>query len=225
VHETWYMNREQCVQYARAKFGSLPWRSRSQHDLEAKLCPPHNLVIWSLILKLFHRNGHHIEMTCRKQYLGRYLEGQGHSMTLLQNRVWPITLLFEVGFYNFLTEMEPYWDDMSRATFWSLPWKSRSQHDLAATSFSAHNFVIWSWILQLFHRNDHHIGMTCRISHLGHYIEGQGHRMTFWSLPWRSRSQQDLAATSFSAHNFVILSWILQLFHRNDHHIGMTCRV
>jgi hypothetical protein len=29
---------------------------------------------------------------------GRYLEGQGHSMTLQQNRVWPITLLFEVGF-------------------------------------------------------------------------------------------------------------------------------
>jgi len=30
--------------------------------------------------------------------LGRYLEGQGHSMTLHQNRVRPITLLFEVGF-------------------------------------------------------------------------------------------------------------------------------
>jgi len=30
------------------------------------------------------------------QDLGRYLEGQGHSMTLKQNRVRPITLLFEV---------------------------------------------------------------------------------------------------------------------------------
>jgi len=30
-----------------------------------------------------------------------YLEGQGHSMTLQQNRVWPKTLLFEVGFYNY----------------------------------------------------------------------------------------------------------------------------
>ena len=39
------------------------------------------------------------------QDLGRYLEGQGHSMTLQQKRVWPITLLFEVGFYNYLTEM------------------------------------------------------------------------------------------------------------------------
>jgi len=44
-------------------------------------------------------------MTCRAQHLGRYLEGQGHSMTLQQNRVRPITLLFEVGFYNYFTEM------------------------------------------------------------------------------------------------------------------------
>jgi len=29
---------------------------------------------------------------------GRYLEGQGHSMTLKQNHVRPITLIFEVGF-------------------------------------------------------------------------------------------------------------------------------
>jgi len=34
-----------------------------------------------------------------------YLEGQGHSMTLQQNRVRPITLLFEVGFRNYFTEM------------------------------------------------------------------------------------------------------------------------
>ena len=38
------------------------------------------------------------------QNLGRYLEGQGHSMTLQQKRVLPSTLLFEVGFYNYLTE-------------------------------------------------------------------------------------------------------------------------
>jgi len=35
------------------------------------------------------------------QHLGCYLEGQGHSMTLQQNRVLPITLLFEVGCYNY----------------------------------------------------------------------------------------------------------------------------
>jgi len=39
------------------------------------------------------------------QNLGRYLEGQGHSMTLKQNHVRPITLLFEVPFYNYCTEM------------------------------------------------------------------------------------------------------------------------
>jgi hypothetical protein len=37
--------------------------------------------------------------------LGRYLEGQGHSMTLQQNCVMPITSLFEVGFYNYFTKM------------------------------------------------------------------------------------------------------------------------
>jgi len=52
----------------------------------------------SLILKLFYRNDHHIEMTCRAQQLGCYLEGQGHSMTLLQKRVRPIILSFKVGF-------------------------------------------------------------------------------------------------------------------------------
>ena len=43
-------------------------------------------------------------MTCHAQYLGCYLEGQGHSFTVPQKRVRPITLLFEVGFYNYLTE-------------------------------------------------------------------------------------------------------------------------
>jgi len=33
------------------------------------------------------------------------LKGQGHSMTLQQNRVQPITLLFKVGFRNYFTEM------------------------------------------------------------------------------------------------------------------------
>ena len=58
-------------------------------------------MIWSQIIQLFHRNDHHIETTCRVQYLGCYLEGQGHSMTLHQNRVWPKTLLFEDRFYNY----------------------------------------------------------------------------------------------------------------------------
>jgi len=43
-------------------------------------------------------------MTCHGQHFGRYLEGQGRSMTLQHKFVRPITLLFEVGFYNYLTE-------------------------------------------------------------------------------------------------------------------------
>jgi len=37
---------------------------------------------------------------CRAHYLDCYLEGQSHSITLQQNRIQLITLLFEVGFYN-----------------------------------------------------------------------------------------------------------------------------
>jgi len=44
-------------------------------------------------------------MTCRAQHFGRYFEGQGHSMTMQQNRARPKTSLFEVGFYNYITEM------------------------------------------------------------------------------------------------------------------------
>ena len=60
-------------------------------------------LVCSLIFKLFYRNDHHIKIMCRAQHLGRYLEGQGHSMTLNQNCVRPITLLFEVAFYNYFT--------------------------------------------------------------------------------------------------------------------------
>jgi len=68
-------------------------------------CPAHNFVIWSRISKLFYRNDHHDETTCRAKHLGPCLEGQGHSATLQQNRVRPITLLFEVRFRKYFTEM------------------------------------------------------------------------------------------------------------------------
>jgi len=42
---------------------------------------------------------------CRPQHLGHYLKGQGHSMTLQQNCVRPITLLLKVIFRNDFTEM------------------------------------------------------------------------------------------------------------------------
>ena len=48
---------------SRTTFGSLPWRSRSQHDLSAKSCPAHNLVIWSQISQLFYIIDYHIDST------------------------------------------------------------------------------------------------------------------------------------------------------------------
>jgi len=140
------------------KFGSLPWRSRSQHDLEAKSCPAHNFVIWGWILKLFHRND--------------------HRMTLQQNRVRPITLLCEVGFYKYFTEMITILRRCVTRNIWVATLKPKSQDDPAAKSYLAHNFGIWSSILKLLHINDHHIEKPCRKQHLGRYLEGQGHSMT-----------------------------------------------
>ena len=116
--------------------------------------------------------------TCHEQHFSRYAEGQGHTMTLQQNRVRSIALLLKVRFTTISQKWSPYWDDMSRTALGSLPWRSRSQHDLVAKTCLAHNFVIESRILQLFHRNDHHIKMTSRVQHFGRYVEGQGHSMT-----------------------------------------------
>jgi len=62
-----------------SKFGLLPWRSRSQHDLSAKSCPAHNLVIWCQISQLFYIIDHHIDTTVARTR----------------------TLLFAVEFYNY----------------------------------------------------------------------------------------------------------------------------
>jgi len=222
-------------------------------------CPAHKFVIWSRISKLFHRNDHHVETTCRAQHLGRYLEGQGHSATLQQNRVQPITLLFRVGFWKYFTEMitilrqhvarniwvatlkvkvtawpcskivsgqelcylksdfEKYFTEMITILRWrvarkfgNLPWRSRSQRDLAAKSCPAYNFLIWSWILKIFHRNDHHIETICRAQHLGRYLEGQGHSMT-------------LQHNRVRPITLLFEVWFRKIFHRNDHHIETTC--
>jgi len=82
----------------RAQIRVTTLKVKVKHDLAAKSCPAHNFVIWRRILKLFHRNDHHIKTMFRAQHLGRYLEDQGHSMTLKQNGVKPITSLFKVGF-------------------------------------------------------------------------------------------------------------------------------
>jgi len=71
----------------------------------SKIVSSHNILIWSQILKLFHRIHHHIKTMCPEQHLGCYLEGQGDNMTLQQNCVRPITLLFDVRFLKYFIEM------------------------------------------------------------------------------------------------------------------------
>ena len=159
---------------SRATFWSLPWRSRSQRDLAArsqrdlaaKSCPAHNFVFWSRILKIFHRNDHHIETTCRAQHLGRNLECQGHSMTLQQNRVRPIALLFEVWFRNIFHRNDHHIEKTCHAQHLRRYLEGQGHSILAAKSCRAINFVIWDRISKIFHRNDHHIKKRWRAQHL-----------------------------------------------------------
>jgi len=120
-------------------------------------------------------------MTCRAQHLGRYLKGQGHSMTLQQNHVRPITLLFEVRFrYNYMyTVMITILRRHVVRNIWAATLKVKVTAWPSAKSCPAHNFVIWSQILQLFYIIDPHIDTTCRAQHLGRCLKGQGHSMTF----------------------------------------------
>jgi len=70
--------------------------------------------------------------------------------------VWPFSKIvfspllcdFKSNFTTISHKWSPYWDNLSHATFGLLPWRPRSQHDLAAKLCLAQNFVIWSWILQ-----------------------------------------------------------------------------
>jgi len=71
--------------------------------------------------------------------------------------VWPFSKIvsgpylcdLKSNFTTFSQEWSTYWDNVLRATFGLLPWRPRSQHDLAAKSCLTQNFVIWKWILQL----------------------------------------------------------------------------
>jgi len=83
-------------------------------------------------------NVNHMHM----QHLGRYLEGQGHSLTLKQNCVRNITLLFEVIFQNYFTEMIALLRRCVARKYGLLPLRSRSQYDIEAKSCLDHNFII-----------------------------------------------------------------------------------
>jgi len=163
---------------SRATFGFLPWRSRSQCDHAAKSCPAHNFVIWSRILKIFHRNDHQIETTCCAHYLGRYLEGQGYSMTLQQNRVRPITLLFDVGFRNVFTEMITILRWRVTRRIWDATLKVK------VTAWPCSKIVSSQYLCNLksdfenIHRNDYYIKRRWLAHNLGRYFKGLGHSMT-----------------------------------------------
>jgi len=49
------------------------------------------------------------------QYLGHYLEGQGHSMTLKQNRVRPLSFLIKVLFKKLFHRNDCHFETMCRA--------------------------------------------------------------------------------------------------------------
>jgi len=51
------------------------------------------------------------------QHLSHYIEGQGHSITLRQNRVRPITLLFEVGFKKIFHRNDCHIETTCRAQY------------------------------------------------------------------------------------------------------------
>ena len=148
-------------------------------------------------------------MTCRAHYLGRYHEGQGHSMTYQQNRVRPITSFLEVGFYNYFTEMITILRCRVVRNILIATLKVNVTAWPFSNIVSGHN-VIWNPILKLFHRNDHHIESPSREQHLGRYLEGQGHSMILQHK--RVRPKTLLFKVGF--YNF---------YDRHDHHIEMRC--
>ena len=189
-----------------------------------------------------------------------YLEGQGHSMTLQQNRVRPITWLFEVRFYNFHTEMitilrwrvgHNIWVATLKVkiTAWpcskivsgpklcylksdcttvSQKWSAKLGWHVARNGLVATLKVeVTAWPCSkivsgplLCYLKSDFTTISQKWSPYWDYMS----RATFWLLPWRSRSQHDLAEKWCPAHNFVIWSPILNLFYRNDHHIETPYR-
>jgi len=144
----------------------------------------YNLFNWSLkfknlILKLFHRKDHHIKAQCRKQHLGCYLESQGHSMTLKQNVVRPITALFEVGFQIYFTIMITILRRCVSHNIWVATLK------IKVTTWPCSKIVSGPYICVVFFKSDFTTVITEMITILGWHVahtiwrdlEGQCHSM------------------------------------------------
>jgi len=106
------------------------------------LCPALNCVIWSRISKLFNRNDHHVGTTCRAQYLVPTLKVKITARPCSKIVSGPYLCFLKSDFENISQKWSPYWVNVSRLRFRSLPWRSRSQHGHAAKSCPANNFVI-----------------------------------------------------------------------------------
>jgi len=76
-------------------------------------------------------------------------EGQGHSMTFQHNSFRPITLWFEVEFYNYFTGMISILRQFVECNILVAPFKAKVTGWPCSKSCLAQNFVIWSRILQL----------------------------------------------------------------------------
>jgi len=141
---------------------------------------------------------------CCMQDFGRYIEGQGPSMTMQEYRVRSITLLFEVGFYNYFTEIITIlgWHVVRNILVATLKVK--------VTAWPYSKTVSGSLLCYL---KSHFKTILQKWSPYWVVVS----QATFGSLPWRSRSQHDLAAKTCLAYSFVFLNWILQLFDRKDY--------
>ena len=130
-----------------------------------------------LDLIIFRRNDPHIETPCYAQHLVCYLIGQGYSLTLKQNRVRPITSLFEVGLKNHFYRNDPH-----------IETTCYTQHLVCYLTGQGHSMTLkqnlfgpyLSYLKSefTFYSQKRSTYKDCCVQHLGCYLEGQGHRMT-----------------------------------------------
>jgi len=141
--------------------------------------------------------------------LGRYLEGQGHSMTLQQNHVRPISWLYEVWFYNYFTEMITILRRHVANNIRVDTLKVKVTAWPCNKIVSGHNFVFWSRIYKYF---------TEMITILRWLVAHNS-----WVATFKVKVTLQQNRIWPITYYIVIWSRILQLFHRNHHHIWMTC--
>ena len=117
----------------------VPWWSRSQHDLSAKLFPAHNFVIWSRFNFFSHEWSPYWDDVSSATF--RLLPWRSRSHYDLSAKSFPAHNFFYLksNFTTILQEWSPHWDNVLRASFGLLPWRPISQHDLVAKSCMAQN--------------------------------------------------------------------------------------